>query len=197
MDAVIDDKALGQLFRDARTHNEFTARPVSDEVLRQLWDLVKMGPTSANCLPARILFLRTTEAKEKLRPALSAGNMEKTLAAPVVAVIGYDLEFYENLPRLFPHNQDARNWFAGNEQSIFTTAFRNSTLQGGYLILAARALGLDCGPMSGFDNAKVDAAFWPDGKTKSNFLCNLGHGDAGKLFPRSPRLEFDEACKLL
>lgn len=197
MSATIDPRSQDQLFRQARTHNVFLDKPVGDETLRQLYELMKWGPTSANCSPARILFLRSKEAKERLKPALSAGNSAKTLAAPVVAVIGYDREFYEKLPYLFPHNQDARNWFANSEQAIFTTAFRNSSLQGGYFILAARAVGLDCGPMSGFDNAKVDAEFWPDGKVKSNFLCNLGYGDATQLFPRSPRLSFDEACKLL
>jgi 3-hydroxypropanoate dehydrogenase len=197
MSGTIDERSLDQLFREARTHNVFQDRPVGDDTLRQIYDLMKWGPTSANCSPARILYLRTKEAKERLKPALSAGNSAKTLAAPVVAVIGYDLEFYEKLPFLFPHNLDARSWFAGNAQSIFTTAFRNSSLQGAYFMLAARAVGLDCGPMSGFDNAKVDAEFWPDGKVKSNFLCNLGYGDASQLFPRSPRLPFDEACKLL
>ncbi|MGE0155001.1 MAG: malonic semialdehyde reductase [Reyranellaceae bacterium] len=197
MSGTIDQRSLDQLFRSARTHNAFLDRPVSDETLQQVYELTKWGPTSANCSPARILFLRTKEAKERLRPALSSGNAAKTIAAPVVAVIGYDLEFYEKLPFLFPHNKDARNWFSGSEQAIFTTAFRNSSLQGGYFILAARAVGLDCGPMSGFDNAKVDKEFWPDGKVKSNFLCNLGYGDTAQLFPRSPRLPFDEACGLL
>lgn len=196
MSATIDPRSQDQLFRQARTHNVFLDKPVSDETLRQLYELMKWGPTSANCSPARILFLRSKEAKERLKPALSAGNSAKTLAAPVVAVIGYDREFYEKLPYLFPHNQDARNWFANSEQAIFTTAFRNSSLQGGYFILAARAVGLDCGPMSGFDNAKVDAEFWPDGKVKSNFLCNIGYGDAAKIRPRNPRLGFDEACSL-
>jgi 3-hydroxypropanoate dehydrogenase len=197
MSGTVAQPCLDQLFRNARTHNVFLDQPISDEKLKEVYELTKWGPTSANCSPARILFLRSKEAKERLKPALSAGNAAKTLAAPVVAVIGYDLEFYEKLPQLFPHNLDARNWFAGNEQSIFTTAFRNSSLQGAYFMLAARAVGLDCGPMSGFDNAKVDAEFWPDGKIKSNFLCNLGHGDASQLFARSPRLTFDEACKLL
>ncbi len=197
MSGTIDSASLDQIFRNARTHNDFLKKPVGDDTLRALYDLMKFGPTSANCSPARILFLRSEEAKQRLKPALSAGNSAKTMAAPVVAVIGYDLEFYEKLPQLFPHNLDARNWFAGNEQAIFTTAFRNSSLQGAYFMLAARAVGLDCGPMSGFDNAKVDAEFWPGGKVKSNFLCNLGYGDASTLFPRSPRLAFDEACKLL
>lgn len=197
MSGTIDSASLDQIFRNARTHNDFLKKPVSDDTLRALYELMKFGPTSANCSPARILFLRSDDAKQRLKPALSAGNSAKTMAAPVVAVIGYDLEFYEKLPQLFPHNLDARNWFAGNEQAIFTTAFRNSSLQGAYFMLAARSVGLDCGPMSGFDNAKVDAEFWPDGKVKSNFLCNLGYGDASTLFPRSPRLAFDEACKLL
>ena len=197
MSGTIDSASLDQIFRNARTHNDFLKKPVSDDTLRALYELMKFGPTSANCSPARILFLRSDAAKQRLKPALSAGNSAKTMAAPVVAVIGYDLEFYEKLPQLFPHNLDARNWFAGNEQAIFTTAFRNSSLQGAYFMLAARSVGLDCGPMSGFDNAKVDTEFWPDGKVKSNFLCNLGYGDASTLFPRSPRLAFDEACKLL
>jgi len=197
MSGTIDSASLDQIFRNARTHNDFLDKPVSDDTLHALYDLMKFGPTSANCSPARILFLRSAEAKQRLKPALSAGNSAKTMAAPVVAVIGYDLEFYEKLPQLFPHNLDARNWFAGNEQAIFTTAFRNSSLQGAYFMLAARSVGLDCGPMSGFDNGKVDAEFWPGGKVKSNFICNLGYGDASTLFPRSPRLAFDEACKLL
>ena len=196
MSATIDPRSQDQLFRQARTHNVFLDKPVGDETLRQLYELMKWGPTSANCSPARILFLRSKEAKERLKPALSAGNSAKTLAAPVVAVIGYDREFYEKLPYLFPHNQDARNWFANSEQAIFTTAFRNSSLQGGYFILAARAVGLDCGPMSGFDNAKVDAAFFAGTTIKSNFLVNLGYGDPASVYPRSPRLPFDEAARI-
>ena len=196
MRRTLDDAALDLLFREARTHNGWLDKPVEDELLRRVWDLARMGPTSANCSPARILFLKSHAAKERLRPALSAGNLEKTMAAPVTAVIGYDLDFPEHLPRLFPHD-DARAWFAGNEALIQTTAFRNGTLQGAYLIMAARALGLDCGPMSGFDNAKVDAAFFAGTRVKSNFLCNLGYGDPSKLFPRSPRYEFDEVCEIL
>jgi len=157
---------------------------------------MKMPPTSANCMPARVLFITTPEAKERLKPALAPGNLEKTMAAPVTAIIAHDLEFHEKLPKLFPH-ADARSWFAGNQPLIETTAFRNGTLQGAYLMMAARAVGLDCGPMSGFDNAKLDAEFFPDGKIKSNFLCNLGYGDPAKLFPRSPRMSFDEACQIL
>jgi 3-hydroxypropanoate dehydrogenase len=193
----LDDEALDILFRKARTHIVWQDKPVSDDLLRQVYDLMKWGPTSANCSPARILFLRTPEAKDRLRPALSPTNVDKTMQAPVTAVIAHALKFYENLPRLFPNNQAAREWFSGNPQLAEVTAFRNGTLQGGYFILAARALGLDCGAMSGFDNAKVDAAFFAGTSVKSNFLCNLGYGDASKLFPRNPRLEFDEACKLL
>jgi 3-hydroxypropanoate dehydrogenase len=194
-DGRIDDAALDQLFREARTHNEWQARPVADAVLREVVDLAKMAPTSANTSPLRVIFVRTKEGKERLKPALGPMNVEKTMAAPVTAIIGHDLAFYELLPRLFPH-ADARAWFVGNEPLIETTAFRNGTLQGAYFIIAARALGLDCGPMSGFDNAKVDAEFLPDGKWKSNFLLNLGYGDAAKLFPRNPRLDFDEACRI-
>jgi len=197
MPGTIDNASLDQLFRDARTHNVFLEKPVGDDLLKEIYELMKFGPTSANCSPTRILYLRSKEAKQRLKPALSAGNADKTMAAPVVAVIGYDMEFYENLPRLFPHNQDARSWFAGSAQAVFTTAFRNGSLQGAYFMLAARAVGLDCGPMSGFDNAKVDAEFWPEGRIKSNFLCNLGYGDASQLFERSPRLAFDETCQIL
>lgn len=196
---MIDDHALDTLFRSARTANGFLDRPVSDAQLRQLYDLMKMGPTSANCQPARLVFLRSAAAKERLRPALSAGNLAKTMAAPVTVIVAYDTRFQEHLPRLFPHDQTAKSWFDGDAKQAVraTTAFRNGTLQGGYLILAARAVGLDCGPMSGFDNAKVDAEFFPDGRVKSNFLCNLGVGDPGKLFPRGPRFEFDEVCTVL
>lgn len=194
---MLDDAALDTLFRNARTHNAWLDKPVTDTQLVQLYDLMKMAPTSANCLPARIVFVRSREAKERLRPALGGGNVEKTMAAPVTAIIGYDLKFYDLLPRLFPHNQEARSWFADDPKAAETAAFRNGTLQGGYFILAARAVGLDCGPMSGFDNARVDAEFFPGGQVRSNFLCNLGHGDSGKLFPRSPRLEFAEACNIL
>jgi nitroreductase len=193
----VDDAGLDILFRQARTHNGWDGRPVTDAELHEVYELMKWGPTSANCSPLRILFLRSPEAKARLLPAMSAGNQDKTRTAPVTAVLAYDVEFYENLPKLFPHAPEARNWFAGNEASIHATAFRNSSLQGAYFILAARAVGLDCGPMSGFDMAKVDAEFFPDGKHKVNFICNLGHGDAGKLFNRSPRLSFDEVCKIL
>lgn len=196
MGKILADETLDALFREARTHNGFDDKPVSDTLLHALWELAKMGPTSANCSPMRALFLKSPAAKERLRPALSAGNLEKTLKAPVTAIVAYDLDFPDQLPRLFPH-ADARSWFVGKDELVRTTAFRNSTLQGAYLILAARALGLDCGPMSGFDNAKVDAEFFPGGRVKSNFLCNIGYGNGKDLFPRSPRFAFDEACKIL
>jgi 3-hydroxypropanoate dehydrogenase len=191
-----DDAALDQLFRTARTHNAWTDEPVSDDTLRELYDLLKQGPTSANNSAGRFLFLRTREAKERLRPALSAGNTEKTMAAPVTAIVAYDPKFYDHLPRLFPHT-DARAWYAENEELAEATAFRNGTLQGAYLIIAARALGLDCGGMSGFDNAKVDAEFLTDRGWKSNFLVNIGHGDPSGVRPKGPRFAFDEACLLL
>ena len=194
--SVLTDQALDILFRNARTHISWLDKPVSDELLHGIYDLTKWGPTSANCSPARILFLRSREAKERLRPALSPNNVDKTMSAPVTAIVGYDLKFYDHLPRLFPNNPAARDWFSGSPELAQVTAFRNGSLQGGYFILAARSLGLDCGPMSGFDNAKVDAEFFPP-TVKSNFVCNLGYGDHSKLFPRNPRLEFDEACKLL
>lgn len=192
----LTEEGLDLLFRKARTHNGWLDKPVGDNVLRKLYDLMKMGPTSANCCPARILFLHTQEAKQRLLPALDPGNVEKTLTAPVTAIIGYDVEFYERLPKLFPH-APAREWFADKPELAEVTAFRNSSLQGGYFIMAARALGLDCGPLSGFDQAKVNHEFFPDGRVKANFLCNLGYGDPSKLFTRSPRLDFDEACQLL
>jgi len=206
-----NDETLDILFRNARSHNAWLDQPVSDDLLRRLYEAMKWGPTSANSCPARILFLRTPEAKARLRPALSPTNVEKTMQAPVTAIIAHDMNFYDKLPRLFPHNPGARDWFAKSPELAEITAFRNGTLQGAYFILAARALGLDCGPLSGFDNAKVDAEFFAaemgDTATeddiprltriKSNFLCNLGYGDKAKLFPRSPRLEFDEVCQLL
>ena len=184
-----------QLFTEARTQNGFLDQPVSDEQLRQLFDLLKWGPTSANTSPARFIFVRSAEARERLAACVSPGNQPKVRQAPVTAVIGMDMEFYERLPQLFPHT-DARAWFVGKPEMIQATAFRNSSLQGGYLILAARALGLGCGPMSGFDAAKVDAEFWAGTSVKTNFICTLGHGDPAKIMPRSPRLAFDEACRL-
>lgn len=192
----LSDEALDRLFRKARTYGAFLDRPVTDEMLRQVYELARMAPTSANSNPARFVFVRSPEAKARLAPALSAGNHDKTMKAPVTAIVAYDLEFYEKLPKLFSH-VDARSWFVGKHDHIVTTAFRNSTLQGGYFILAARALGLDCGGMSGFDNAKVDAAFFPDSKWRSNFLINIGYGDSSKLLPRHPRLGFEEACTIV
>jgi 3-hydroxypropanoate dehydrogenase len=192
---ALDDAALDALFRTARTQNKWTDRPVSDAALRSLFDLLKYAPTSVNSSPARFVFVRTPEGKAKLKEALSPGNVEKTLTAPVTVIVGYDPKFYEQLPKLFPH-VDARAWFLGNEAFADETAQRNSTLQGGYLILAARALGIDSGAMSGFNKAKVDELFFADSGFKSNFLINLGYGDPAGVFPRSPRFEFDEACTL-
>ena len=208
MKSTLQDEALNQIFREARTYSAWLDKPVSDETLRQLYDLMKWGPTSANGSPARFVFLRTKEGKERLRLALAPGNVEKTMVAPVTVIIAYDLRFFEKLPKLFPHSPGMRDLFAQNPQLVEETARRNSSLQGAYLIIAARALGLDCGPMSGFDNAKVDEEFFgagkecegceqeffPAGHVKSNFLCNLGYGDESKLFPRGPRLTFNEAC---
>jgi 3-hydroxypropanoate dehydrogenase len=192
----LDAAALDQLFRNARTFSAWRPEPVSDALLRELYELYKWAPTSVNCSPARVVFVRTPAAKALLKPALAPGNVDKTMAAPVTAIVGHDLDFPEALPRLFPH-ADARSWFVGKPAHIETTAFRNGSLQGAYLILAARALGLDCGPMSGFDNAAVDAAFFAGTRVRSNFLCNLGFGDPAALHPRSPRLPFDEACRIL
>lgn len=189
-------EALDSLFREARTHTHWRDEPVGDETLRALYDLLKFGPTSANSSPGRFVFLRTPQAKQRLKPALSAGNIDKTLAAPVTVIVAEDPRFYDHLPKLFPH-ADARSWFAGNFQLANVTATRNGTLQGAYLILAARALGLDAGPMSGFDNDVVDREFFAQSGWRSNFLVNLGHGDPAMLHPRSPRLDFDEACQLL
>lgn len=197
MDArVAANKDLDIIFRDARTLRRWVKRPVSDETLRAAYDLMKLAPTSANCSPARIVFVRSLEAKARLRPSLSAGNLEQTMTAPVTAIFAYDTLFYDHLPRLFPQ-ADARSWFADDAKVAAITALRNGSLQAAYFMLAARALGLDCGPMSGFDNAKVDAAFFPDGRVKSNFLCNLGHGDRTGLPPRNPRLAFEETCAIV
>jgi len=193
---TLDDAALDLILRRARTYRAWLDRPVPDDLLRRVYELAAEGPTSANCSPMRVLFVKSREAKERLRPALTPGNVDKTMQAPVTAIIGHDLEFYELLPRLFP-TADMRANFVGKPELIAATAFRNGSLQGAYLMLAARALGLDCGAMSGFDNAKVDAAFFPDGRVKSNFLCNLGYGDASKLGPRPPRLPFDDACRII
>ncbi len=191
----LDNTALRQLFLEARSHNKWQARDVPDSLLEELIDTMKMAPTSANCSPARIVFVKSKEAKARLKPHLSEGNAEKTMSAPVTAIIGHDLAFYEHLPKLFPHT-DARAWFAGKPEKIAVTAFRNGTLQGAYLMLAARALGLDCGPMSGFDNTGVDAAFFQGTEIKSNFLCNLGYGDPSGVMQRSPRMSFSEIARL-
>lgn len=193
---AIDSTALEQLFLKARTHNAWTDRAIEPELLNQLYDLVKMAPTSANCSPARFVFLQSKEAKEKLKPALSAGNLDKTMSAPATVIVAHDPKFYDKLPYLFPH-ADARSWFTGSTEVADTTAFRNGTLQVAYLILAARALGLDTGPMSGFDQKLVDETFFKDTGWRSNVLVNLGYGDASALFARSPRLPFDEACQVL
>ena len=196
---MIDSHALDTLFRTARTQNGWLSTPVTDDQLRQVYELAKMAPTSANSQPARYVFLRTQAAKERLRPALSPGNLDKTMSAPVVAIVAYDLDFHEHLPRLFPHNPGMKAGFDGDEKRAARDrfAFRNGSLSGAYLMLAARAVGLDVGPMSGFDAARVDAEFFPDGRFKSNFLCNLGHGDPGKVMQRLPRFAFEEACTLL
>jgi 3-hydroxypropanoate dehydrogenase len=197
MSDVVSNPDLDVIFRKARTHSVFLDKPVDDALLKQVYDLAKMGPTSANMCPMRIVFVRSREAKERLKPTLHAGNVDKTMKAPVTAIIAMDIRFYENLPKLFPP-ADAKSWFKDLPENVLEyTALRNSSLQGAYFMLAARALGLDCGPMSGFDNAKVDEAFFAGTTVKSNFLCNLGYGDASKLYPRLPRLSFDEACKVV
>jgi 3-hydroxypropanoate dehydrogenase len=192
----LPDTCLDQIFREARTHNAWRDQDVPDALLQAIVDLLKLGPTSANCSPARFLFVKSREAKERLKPHLSEGNRDKTMKAPVCTIIGYDLDFYVHLPKLFPHT-DAKSWFEGKKEKIAETAFRNGTLQGAYLIMAARALGLDCGPMSGFDNQGVDREFFAGTNVKSNFLCSLGYGDASVLFPRSPRFSFDEMARII
>ncbi|ELO0973711.1 malonic semialdehyde reductase [Raoultella ornithinolytica] len=195
MNESISQSARDSLFTHARTHNGWLDKPVSDSLLHEIYDLMKMGPTSANCSPARILFVRTPEGKEKLRPTLSSGNLEKTLRAPVTAIVAWDRAFYDRLPTLFPHG-DARSWFTSSPQLAEETAFRNSSLQAAYLIFACRALGLDTGPMSGFDRDKVDAAFFAENGWKSNLLINIGYGNETRLYGRLPRLPFDDACQL-
>jgi len=191
----LGERDLNTLFMEARSYNAWSDTPVPAAMLEQIWSIARMGPTSANCSPARVVFVTSAEAKEKLRPCLMEGNVDKTMQAPVTAIIGHDMAFYERLPELFPHT-DARAWFAGNEALIEETAFRNGTLQGAYLMLAARALGLDCGPMSGFDKQKVDDAFFAGTTAKVNFMCNIGYGTDEDLFPRSPRLAFAQACRV-
>ena len=193
---MLDDAALNLLFTQARTHSAWLPRAIESGVLERLYELAKMGPTSANCSPARFVFVQSADAKARLKPTLLASNVDKTMSAPVTVIIGSDQAFYERLPELFPH-ADAKSWFVGNQALIDETAFRNSSLQAAYLMFAARALGLDCGPMSGFDQAKVDAEFFAGTTIKSNFLINLGYGDAAGLFPRSPRLSFADACQVL
>lgn len=196
MRGSIEDAGLDLIFRTARTQNSWHPKDVAEELLRSVYDLTKMGPTSANCCPARFIFVTSKAGKERLKPALAPGNVDKTMAAPVTAIIGYDTKFYDLLPDLFPHT-DARSWFTDNESLAQETAFRNGTLQGGYLMLAARSLGLDCGPMSGFDPVKLDAAFWPGGQVKTNFLCNIGYGDDQSVHDRGPRLAFEKACEIV
>ena len=194
----LDDQALDLLFRQARTHFVWQKRDVPDDLLHELFELVKMGPTSGNCSPLRVVFLRGAEAKARLKPCLIDGNVEKTMTAPVTAILAFDTLFYEHMDQLYPPDPDeVKSWWRGEENTGNETAFRNSTLQGGYFLLAARALGLDCGPMSGFDKAAVDRAFFPDGRFRSNFLCNLGYGVHDKLHPRLPRFDFDQACRIL
>lgn len=193
---ILNDQALDVLFREARTYNEWADREVSDVLLKAVYDLAKMGPTSANCSPARFIFVRSQDAKARLKPHLDAGNVEKTMKAPVTALIANDLEFYEHLPKLFPH-ADAKSWFEGKPKFIESTAMRNGTLQGAYLMMAARSLGLDCGPMSGFNQDGVKNEFFPDDNVQVNFICNIGYGDPANLYPRSPRFDFDEVCEIV
>jgi 3-hydroxypropanoate dehydrogenase len=197
MPEFLSDADLDLIFRQARTFRNWADRPVSETLLQAVYDLARMGPTSANCSPARFHFVVTPAAKKRLMPALDPGNRRQTEAAPATVIVGYDTAFYDLLPRLYPVNASAKSWFDHDENAAHNTAFRNCSLQGAYLIMAARALGLDCGPMSGFDNARVDAEFFPDGRIKSNFLCNLGYGDPANQKPRFPRLDFDEACRIL
>ena len=193
---MLDSQALDTIFRTARSQNGFLDKSVEDAQIRALYELMKFGPTTMNTQPARFVFVKSKAAKDKLRPALSPGNLDKTLAAPATVIVAYDLRFYEFLPRTFPNNPNAKGIFEGKDATNQVVCMRNGSLQGAYLIIAARALGLDCGPMSGFDNAKLDAAFFPDGRWKSNFICNLGTGDPAKVFGRNPRLTFEEACRI-
>ncbi len=193
---MLDQNALDTLFINARSHNGWLDTNISDEKIHQIYELMKYGPTAANNSPARITFIKSDAAKQKLKAHLDEGNVEKSMAAPAVAIISYDIEFYEKLPFLFPHT-DARSWYAGNDEKIKSAGEMNATLQGAYFMMAARSVGLDCGPMGGFNNETLDQEFFTDGKTKSIFLCAIGHGDNSKIFPRSPRLSFDEACNIL
>lgn len=193
---TLTDQGFDLIFRQARTANGWLDKPVSDDVLHKIYNDMKWGPTSANSCPLRIVFLKTPHAKERLKPFLLESNVSKVMTSPVTAILAYDTQFYDNLPKLFPHT-DARAWFKGNDALIAETAMRNSSLQGAYFMISARAHGLDCGPMSGFDQAKTNAEFFPEGRFKANFICALGYGDPAKLFPRSPRLGFDEACQIV
>jgi nitroreductase len=193
---ILDDRSLDVLFRDARSHNTWQGHDVADVLIRAVYDLMKFGPTAANSCPARFVFVKSPEAKARLKPHLDQGNVNKVMTAPVTVIIGYDLKFYDHVPKLFPHT-DARSWFAGNDAKIQEAAFRNSSLQGAYLMMAARSLGLDCGPMGGFNADGVNAEFFPDGDVKANFICAIGHGDPSGIFGRSPRLSFEEACEIL
>lgn len=192
---MLNEEGQNLLFNEARTHNAWLDKPVSDELLKAVYDLTKMAPTSANCQPLRVVFVKSEEAKAKLKPCLAEGNIDKTMQAPVTAILAMDMNFHDQLPKLFPH-ADAKSWFEGNTKMIEDTAFRNSSLQGGYFILAARAAGLDCGPMSGFDSEALDKAFFSGTSFKTNFICNLGYGDKQALHPRSPRPDFHEFCKI-
>ncbi len=197
MSGIVNDKSLDIIFRDGRTHGVWVDRPVSEITLQALYELLSLGPTAANGSPGRFLFLRSNEAKERLRPHLSAGNITQTMTAPVVAFVGYDLAFHHKFEILWPNNEEVRTWFEGNDEKLLEAAFRNSTLQGAYMIIAARALGLDCGPMSGFDADGVNREFFADSTIRVNFLCNLGHGDPAALPPRKPRLAFDDAAEVI
>jgi len=191
------DAILDQLFRQARSHNGWQEREVSDEQLQQIYDLMKMGPTSLNSCPARIVFIKSQNAKLRLKECVNEGNVKKSMTAPVVALIGMDMEFYRKLEKLWPHQKDAASWYTGNPEKTREVAFRNSTLQGAYFIMAVRSMGLDAGPMTGFNFAKMDETFFPDGTIKSNFICAIGYGDEARLYPRGPRLDFDEACSII
>ncbi|MCP5432946.1 MAG: malonic semialdehyde reductase [Alphaproteobacteria bacterium] len=197
MAKTLSDEGLDLIFRDAHTANEWDGSDISSAMVQAVYDLMKWGPTSANSCPGRFVFVKSAEAKERLKPHVAAGNRDKTMAAPVTAIVAYDSRFYELMPQLFPHNPKIGDVFSGNAELAAETAFRNGSLQGAYLIVAARALGLDCGPMSGFNREGVDKEFFPDGRWRSNFLCNIGHAKPGSFYPRNPRLEFDEACELL
>jgi 3-hydroxypropanoate dehydrogenase len=194
---ILNDEALDTLFREARTHRQWQDREVTDVLLQAVYDLMKFGPTSANCCPARFVFVKSQAAKERLKPHMDEGNVEQTMKAPVTAIIAYDMKFYEHMGKLFPHEPTARSWFEGKPEAIKATAFRSGSLQGAYFMLAARALGLDCGPMSGFNAAGVKKEFFPDQDVEVNFLCNLGYGDPAKLHKRGPRFTFDEVGKIV